>query len=151
MIPVTAIATSVLVPTGLACQFLAAKRGVLGKGKILTKPMVMAAIRRAARWVESGDIPRAAWWLVAAQEMRIIQLLCLFFVMVQGAVTAFLIHNWTAFDLSASIYWLGFFSLYLDDLLTGEDDDRWKRRFKALKNKVVWKWVPAPQPIQIRG
>lgn len=35
------------------------------------------------------------------------------------------------------ILWSIFIALYLDDYMTG-DDDQWKRRWEAVRNKVKW-------------
>lgn len=38
-------------------------------------------------------------------------------------------------------YWIVVIVLYMDDYLFG-DDDQWKRRWEATKNKVRWLWTP---------
>lgn len=48
-----------------------------------------------------------------------------------------------------SFYWIGIIILFLDDAFFGDDDDRWKRRWQAVKNKIKWKMVlPKPQTAQ---
>jgi hypothetical protein len=36
--------------------------------------------------------------------------------------------------------------VYGDDILTG-GDDQWKRRLRALKNKINWQWLPQMEPV----
>ena len=52
--------------------------------------------------------------------------------------------------LSSLAFWLLQAGLYLDDLLTGDDDDRWRRRWESLKNKVKWK-MRLPVLVPVRG
>lgn len=45
-------------------------------------------------------------------------------------------------------FWGGIAVLYIDDLITG-DTDKWKRLWKAAKNKIKWKMkITAPVPVR---
>lgn len=41
----------------------------------------------------------------------------------------------------AGTYWIIVIVLYMDDYFFG-DDDQWKRRWEATKNKIKWLWTP---------
>lgn len=46
----------------------------------------------------------------------------------------------------STLYWFWIALLHGDDLITGGDDDKWKKRWSTLKNKVKWQWTPAMEP-----
>lgn len=46
--------------------------------------------------------------------------------------------------------WIALLLRLLDDYLNGEDDG-WKKRWEAVKNKVKWKWTPAMEPAKERA
>lgn len=58
-----------------------------------------------------------------------------------GIAAFFATHN----RLFTTVYWIVVNGLLADDLITGCDSDRWKRRWESVKNKVKWV-VPKPAP-----
>lgn len=69
-----------------------------------------------------------------------------------GMVAAALHYGPAKWDVPDAIYWPVAAIPYIDDVLTGDDDDRWKRRWQAVKNKLKWRMVlPAPVPVRVNA
>lgn len=77
--------------------------------------------------------------LIACKLVRLFDLL---FVVVVNVVMALGLHTpyWW-------VPWVPLVVLNVDDLVTGDDDDRWRRRWQAVKNRVRWRMVLPPVPV----
>lgn len=129
------------------------REGKEGLGKIITYPMVMLLIKKQseklhkktdAGTVTQRDFYRALWVLkhvfATPSRFRLWQLAVLYVI-------------WFPISFAVNFgepdpFILIWIALYADDLLTG-GKNKWKKRWKSLKNKVKWKMLlpkPANQP-----
>lgn len=113
-------------------------RRISGTGKYITIPMVKAFFMW--RWRNS---PGAKNILISGSMVRIYQMFALFAISAGPLFALPAPYNTISY---ISGYAVPLIVLYVDDIVTHIDNDKWKKRFKALKNKVKWKWLPAPAP-----
>jgi hypothetical protein len=117
----------------------------VGRGRVLTIPMrafTIWAIMRSFSGLGYEEAARRRWFrtrisivFVAANrpsEFRMLQIA----VLICTLFTIFFL-PWIVISYSVALS-----ALYLDDLLTADDD--LKKKWKALKNRFKWKWLPAP-------
>lgn len=124
---------------GISLAVYAGSKRVVGLGKHITIPMALAYLRwTVLRQVKRG-VPLQRIRIIVPSMFRVLQLLILFVVTVPSDFVA-------PFLISHLIFWIPYISLYVDDLLTLIDKDKWKKRWDSVKNKVKWKWLPQPMP-----
>lgn len=128
-----------------AVQVYVSVQGLVGKGRVITIPMVMFILNRLNRKnerknvVTMKDVHRTLavlqTFFSSPVKFRFWQLAVLFIVAVPI--------DTTVINYYPGLFYFSLLALYLDDWLTG--DDRWKRRWQSLKNKLKWKvFVPSP-------
>lgn len=139
---------------------LATAKGCVGRGKYITLPWVEFYAKRRAkqiikRWEKEGQInfnhvynehwtgPQFRW------RHQLLWFYLAFFIL-WGFQLSVGIPDHVYVFLACSVFYWPTGALYVDDLLSSIDKDKWKKRFKALKNKVKWKWVPVPVPVPTR-
>lgn len=131
-----------------ALQIYVGTQGLVGKGRVITAPMVAFIIKRTTkklqRKTERGtatmkDVNRSVRLLhmlfSSPSQFRFWQVVALFTVIPFDEIVI---------NIYPGLFYYSLLALYLDDWLTG-DIDKWKRRWQSLKNKIKWKvFVPSP-------
>ena len=138
---------------GLAIALWAIFTNKDGKGRLITYPMVKYILRKQLektnkkteeKSLTMKDVRRTLWVLQNVVStpglFRMWQIFVLLIIWYPVSWTL----NWTG---EPDPYILAYIALYADDLLTG-GDDKWKKRWQSLKNKVRWQKF-APTPIRV--
>ena len=144
---------------GLTLATICGFRRITGTGKYITGPMMMVFAFLLMRWKHrqvKKIVKKRGYggsfhfhYHVTGEAIRIFQIIGLFaFATWRWSLDLGGLHlpAWTDF----TFFWLPYVALYADDIISNIDKDKWKKRFKALKNKLKWRWTPAPVPVQVR-
>jgi hypothetical protein len=116
-----------LIGVGLGFSFVATFTRRLGKGKLTL------VLGRKLGWDE---------WMAGLWRALLIAPLGLLPLMLSLSGQG----NSIAHGMAVYFFWVLYTLFHADDCLTGGNNDRWKKRWDRVRNKVKWKWVPAPIP-----
>lgn len=139
--------SSILISIGV--QAASILKGVQGKGKYLTRPMVKAwAYWYAKHLLKKHNFGDATHLRIQVTSItfRFWQWCILFALIVWASIldlTVLNIPSWVY----CCVYWWPWTALHADDLLTLIDRDKWKKRWMTAKNKIRWKMV-LPVPVR---
>ena len=127
-------------------QTLAIHKNCVGLGKYITRPMViMWAKWKVKRLIKQGHTSGSL--RTTPGYFRTKQIGCLLLVFVWFFALELAGVKLPITMIGCFVYWIPFSALYVDDLVSTIDKDKWKKRWSSAKNKIKWKMVlPIPVP-----